>query len=156
LRFITDGGKRNEKLMPDTPQNLPPRLMAEFHIKSFAISEDRALVEQILIVGAERFDMLDASVTSRVPDTIRWYTKTIKGEFGAGARVAGDIIVVDLVDGRQPSPFYSELEAYFVAELQRAFGDRVSKAERSQRIPFHNSLPPSEAARDFMKKHMKV
>lgn len=142
--------------MPNAQQSLPLRLTAEFHIKSFAVAKDRARVEQILIAGAERFDMLDASVTSRVPDTIRWYTNTIKGEFGAGASVVGDIIIVDLVDGREPSPLYPELEAYFVAELQRAFVDRVSKAEGSQRIPFHNSLPASEAARDFMKKNMKV
>ncbi len=128
----------------------------EFHIRGFAGTEDWTLVEQILISAAERFGMLDTSVTSCVPNTIRCYSETAKGGFATGARIVGDIIIVDLSAGRKPSPLYPEVEAYFATELQRVFGDRVSKAEESQRIPPQHSLPFSDAARDFMRKHVKI
>jgi hypothetical protein len=124
----------------------------EFHIKSSSLAEDRAMVEQVLFAAAERFGMLDNSVTSRVPDTIRCYSESAKGGFATGGRVVGDIIIVDVVAGRVPSPRYPDIEAYFSDELRRFFGDRVRAATEPERIPPNNSLPISEASHEFVRK----
>lgn len=130
-------------------------MKVQFQIKSFGGADDRARVEQILISAADRFGMLDTSVTSRVPDTIRCYSETLKGGFATGARVVGDLVIVDLSAGRTPSPRYPEVEAYFTAELQRAFGDRGCAVTESQHIPPHHSLPVSDAAREFWRKQFE-
>jgi hypothetical protein len=131
-------------------------MRVEFHIKSLGGLEDRAPAEQILVSAAERFGMLDTSVTSRVPDTIRCYSETARGGFATGARVVGDLIIVDLVPGRTPSPRYPEVEAHFAAELHRVFGSRVSRVKEAERIPPQHSSPVSEASREFLKNHLNL
>jgi hypothetical protein len=137
------------------PMNPASATLTDFHIKASDCAEDRAKVEQVLVTAAERFGMLDTSVTSRVPDTIRCYAESAKGGFATRGRVVGDIIIVDVVAGRVPSPRYPEILAHFSSELQMVFGDRVCVATESEQIPLNNSLPVSEASLEFMRKHYK-
>lgn len=138
-----------------SPAKVERGMEIQFHIKESGGAQDRKLVEQLLASAATRFGMLDTSVTSRVPDTIGCYSESLKGGFAAGARVVGDVIIVDISAGRTPSPRYPEVEAYFITALTSAFGNRVCEAAESEHIPPQHSLPVSEAAREFWQRRFK-
>jgi hypothetical protein len=113
----------------------------QIHIKAAANAEDRGRVEQILVATAEKFSMVDNSVTSRVPDTIRCYCERVGYGFSNGARVVGEIIIVDFGPGRQPTPNYPAMEDFLVSELRRVFGERIYIAPQSEYIPTQKTLP---------------
>jgi hypothetical protein len=131
-------------------------MKTQFHINGIAREQDRTKVEQILIATAERFGMLDTTVTSRVPDTIRGYSESIRGGLFIGARIVGNIIIVDISEGKQKSLRYSDVEQSLAAGLQERFGNRVSGVDEREHIPPDHSLPvpASDAAKEFWRKHL--
>jgi hypothetical protein len=113
---------------------------------------DRALVEEFLVSAAIRFSMVETPVTARVPKTIRCYSERYGGGFAAGARVHGELVVVDLVPGQLPSARFAEVKAHFITELNRLFGDRSHVAAELELVKWQSTLPISEASREFHRK----
>ena len=128
-------------------------MKVQIHIKKAANAPDKATIEQILISVAERFTALDNTVTSRVPDTIICYTERFGGGFALGARVVGEIIVIEVFPGREPSPNFPSVEKQICSELRRCFGERMYFPKESEFIPPKSTLPESEASREFHRKH---
>lgn len=134
--------------------NMDSRHKVHVHIENAANAEDKGRVKHILATAAERFAMLDTTVTSRVPDTICGYSESYKGGFFIGARVVGDVIIVDLSIGRNESPpRYPEVERFVVSELLEVFGTRMCLAERDKFIEPQHTLPVSDAAKAFYQWH---
>ena len=132
--------------------SMESRHKAQVHIENAANAEDKERVKQILGAAAERFAMLDTTVTSRVPDTICGYSESFKGGF-IGARVVGDIIIVDLSISKNESPRYPEVELFVISELRQVFGTRSCVAERARFIEPQHTLPFSNAANAFYRQH---
>ena len=128
-------------------------MKTQIHIKEAANAPDKATIKQILVSAAERFTALDNTVTSRVPDTIICYTESFGVGFAFGARVVGEIIIVDLFPGREPSPNFPAVEKKISSELRRCFGERLYFPKQSEFIPLKSTLPESEASREFHRKH---
>jgi hypothetical protein len=127
----------------------------QLHIKVAVNAVNRARVEQILVAVAEKFAMLDTTVTSRVPDTIRCFSETFKGGFVVGARVAGEMIIVDLGAGRQNSPRYPAVEEHIFSELRHVFGERIHIATELEKVEPQHTLQESDASREFLVKHFR-
>ena len=125
----------------------------QIHLVRGANAEDMALVEQMLICGSNHFSMTDTTVTSRVMGTIRCYSERYGGGFAIGARVHQDLIIVDLVPGRKPSPRFPEVRDYFITEFPKSFGERYHLATEAEFIKWQSTLPPSEAALEFHRQH---
>jgi len=127
----------------------------QLHIKAAANVDDRARVEQILVSAAEKFAMLDTTVTSRVPNTIRCYSESGRRGFAIGARVVDKIVIVDLFD-RENSPRFPDVEEYIISELRRVFGERISVPKESEMVEPQQTLPVSEASREFTRQHYTI
>jgi hypothetical protein len=125
----------------------------QLHIQAASGTEDRAQVEQILASVAKEFGIVDTTVTSCVPDTIRCYSEHIGHGFAIGARVVGNLIIVDFNAGKEPSPGFPAFEKRVTSELRRIFDERVINPEASDYIPAKSTLPQSDAAREFIFKH---
>ena len=128
-------------------------MKTQIHIKEAANAPDKAIIEQILVSAAERFTALDNTVTSRVPDTIICYTESFGAGFALGARGVGEIIVIEVFPGREPSPNFPAVESQISSELRRCFGKRVFFPKEGQFIQLESTLPESESSRDFHRKH---
>jgi hypothetical protein len=124
-------------------------MTTQVHIKVTASTEDKALVEQILVSAAEEFSLLDTTVTSRVPNTIHCYSESYGAGFAIGARVVGGLIIMDLSAGKPVSPRYPAFAEHIISGLRRVFGERVHIPEPSEFIKIESNLPVSEALREF-------
>jgi hypothetical protein len=130
-------------------------MKSQLQIKAAANAGDRARLELILVSAAEKFAMLDTTITSRVPDTIRCYSETFKGGFAVGARVVGEVVIVDLSAGRQASPRFPAVEEHIISELRRVFDERIHVPKDSEIIEAQHTLPVSEASLEFTLKHFR-
>jgi hypothetical protein len=130
-------------------------MKAQLHIQGASGVEDKARVEQVLVATATEFGIFDTTVTSRVPDTIRCYSERIGHGFAIGARVVGDLIIVDFYAGKEPSPRFPAVEERLTSELRRIFGERIIIPKASDYIAAQSSLPESDAAREFHRKHFR-
>lgn len=130
-------------------------MRTQLHIPDASGVEDRAHVEQILVAAAKEFGIVDTTVTSRVPDTIRCYSERIGHGFAIGARVVGDLIIVDFYTGKQPSPRFPAVEERLTSELRLIFGERIIIPKTSDYIAAQSSLPESDAAREFHRNHFR-
>jgi len=130
-------------------------MRTQLHIQDASGVEDRARVEQILVAAASEFGIADTTVTSRVPDTIRCYSERVGSGFAIGARVVREIIIVDFYGGKEPSPRFPAVEERITSELLRIFGERIIIPKASEYIATQSTLPESEAAREFHRKHFR-
>ena len=130
-------------------------MRTQIHIRNSSSLEDRARVEQILVFAARKFGFADTSVTSRVPDTIRCYSERVGFGCAIGARVVGELVIVDFYDGKEPSPNFPAVEKHITDELHRNFGHRIYIPKVSEYIPTQHSLTESEAAREFNRRHFR-
>ena len=111
----------------EVPENsiTGPAPISHLRIQGAVNGRDQARVEQILISTAERFAMLETTVTSGVRGTIRCYSESPKGGFAAGARICAGDIVVDFFAGREPSLRFPAFVEHVCAELRRVFVERI-------------------------------
>jgi hypothetical protein len=130
-------------------------MRTQIHIQDASGVEDKARVEQILVSAASEFGIADTTVTSRVPETIRCYSERIGYGFAVGARVVREIIIVDFNTGKEPSPGFLAVEERITSELRRIFGERIIIPKASEYIAVQSSLPESDAAREFHRKHFR-
>lgn len=86
---------------------------------------------QILISTAQRFAMLETTVTLGVRGTIRSYVESPKGGFATGARIVAEDIYVDFFAGREPSPRFPAFVKQICAALRHAFRDRIHVLKQS-------------------------
>ncbi|HEY4285309.1 MAG TPA: hypothetical protein VGM62_19780 [Chthoniobacterales bacterium] len=123
----------------------------QFHICDAAQAQaaDKTKVAQILKLAADKFAMLDTTVTSRVVDTISCYSGDRNDQFASGARIVGDRIIVDLSDSKKGSNTFPVFNAHIASELDREFGDRVKLANDVSYIEARGTLPVSEAAKEY-------
>ena len=126
----------------------------QLHIRSGANLADRERIAQILAETADKFVMINTTVTSRVPETIGCYQESYQGGFVTGARVDGEMVIVDLGPGRVPSLRFPEVEAYLFTELRNAFGDRLRIANEAEFIKWQSILPESEAAKEYVRQRI--
>ena len=117
-----------------------------------ASGEDKNRVEKLLIATANKFNLVDTTVTSRVEHTIKCYSEKLGAGFGLGARMAGDLIIVDLNPvGRHTKNFSAVLE-FIKSELERMFGSRLRIATTDNYIKAEATLPVSPESREFHRK----
>jgi len=130
------------------------RTRTQIHIQDASSAEDRARIEQILVAAAGKFGMADTTVTSRVPDTIRCYAERVGFGFAIGGRVVGELAIVDFYSGKEATSVFPTIEAEITSEVQRTFGERVHIPTESEYIPAQSTLPESDEAREFNRKHL--
>jgi hypothetical protein len=129
---------------------------SQLHIKGAANKGDKARVERIFVSAAEQFVMLDTTVTSRVPDTIRCYSESEKGGFAVGARVVAQFVIIDFSPGRAASLRFLAIEEHISSELRRIFGERVVVPKEFEFIEPQHTLPFSDATREFARQRYRI
>jgi hypothetical protein len=87
--------------------------------------------------------MADTTVTSRVPQTIRCFSQKVGYGFAIGARVVGDLIIVDFRLGKEPSDHFEPIKARITSELERMFKERYYIPQPSEFIEPQHTLPVS-------------
>ena len=128
--------------MPPSPEK------HQLHVQ-IASGEDRNRIEKLLIATANKFALVDTTVTSRVEQTIKCYSEKLGAGFGLGARMAGDLIIVDFnAIGGHTKNFSAVLE-FIKSELERMFGSRLRMATADNYIKAENTLPVSPESREF-------
>jgi hypothetical protein len=111
--------------------------------------EDRQVVRKILDAAADKFELIDDTVTSLVPNTIRSLIEAIGAGFGLGARVVEPLILVDFYPRCGRTEKFNLVFDYIVSELQKVFSERLSFAKPQNYVKAESSLPLSEAGRKF-------
>ena len=130
-------------------------MRTQLHIQDASGVEDRTRVEQVLVAAATDFGIVDTTVTSRVPDTIRCYSERIGFGFAIGARVVSENIIVDFYTGKEPSLRFPAVEERITADLRRIFGERLIIPKVSEHIAALSTLPVSDVAREFHRKYFR-
>jgi hypothetical protein len=114
-------------------------MKTQFHIRLASGIDDQILVKQILLSAAEKFGVADNTVTSREPETICCLTERPGYGFGLGARVVGEMVIVDFNPHGETSPLFCAVEDFIKTESIRVFGERVYFPTSSEYISLRNS-----------------
>lgn len=130
-------------------------MRSQVHIKDFTGALDWEQVHRVLVSTAHRFGMADTSVTSRVPQTIFCCSQKVGYGFAIGGRVFGELIIVDFYPGKKPSEHFTPIVESITSELQRIFSERYHVPQQSEFISPQHTLPESEAAREFARRHFQ-
>jgi hypothetical protein len=94
---------------------------SQIEIESTNLDSDRAMVEEILLAAANKFNLYDNSHTSRVPNTIRSIVEGDGFGFGLGARVVQSSIFVDFLRSKNSSQKFNDVHAFILGELREVF-----------------------------------
>jgi hypothetical protein len=129
---------------------------SQVHIKNAAGALDWEQVERVVVSAATHFEMADTTVTSRVPHTIRCFSQRVGYGFAIGARIFGELIIVDFSPGKEPSEHFLPLTERITSELHRIFGERFHIPQPTEYIKPQSTLPVSDAAREFHRQHLKI
>lgn len=128
-----------EKQWIDTRPSLrQDKPMNQLHI--FIAEPDDAAREiaEILSLVAERFSLRDNTSASRVPNTICSYCQATYSGVGIGARLADQMVIIDLNPRDSEEQFFNEVYFFASQELFRTFPGRVRVALPSQFVEiFH-------------------
>jgi hypothetical protein len=111
--------------------------------------EDSKAVEKILGAAAEKFRLIDNTVTSLVPNTIQSLIEEMGAGFGLGARVVEPLILVEFNPRCGRTEKFNLVFDYIASELQKLFKGRLSFAKPNNYKKTESSLPLSEAGRKF-------
>jgi hypothetical protein len=111
--------------------------------------DDSNAVGKVLDAAAEKFELIDNTVTSLVPNTIQSLIEEMGAGFGLGARIAEPLILVDFNPRCGRTEKFNLVFDYIVSELQKLFKERLSFAKPHNYIKTESSLPLSEAEKNF-------
>ena len=100
----------------------------QIQIKSVDVLNDRRIVENALLTAAEKFRLLDNTVTSRVPNTIRSFVEKDGSRIGIGARIINDLIIVDFNSLGDPPQSFIDIYASIFAEMLPSFSGSIREA----------------------------
>jgi len=113
-----------------------PNKISQIQIETANLDESKSIVEKILLMALDKFNLYDNSHTSRVPDTIK---SIVEGEgigFGLGARVANNIIYVDFFPRKNNSSKFFEVHQFILSELREAFQLELKEIEEGNPVFF--------------------
>ena len=112
----------------------------QIQIKSSDVLNDQRIVENALLTAAEKFRLLDNTVTSRVPNTIRSFVEKDSGGIGIGARIVNDLIIVDFNSLGDPPQSFHDLYASIFTEMLPSFSGSIKETtdEESDYIKVYN------------------
>jgi hypothetical protein len=116
-------------------------------------SEDSQIVERILVAAAEKFGLVDNSVTSRVPNTIRSFVEGVGFGFGIGARNVESLILIDFNPRTTQSEKFNAVYNQIVSDLRESFAERFAFATPGNYIKSEGILSLSEAGEKFVKQN---
>lgn len=118
----------------------------QFHINNVQTG-DQECVADVFIQAQETFHLLDTKLISRSENIICSSAESRGFEFGLGAWLIGDRIVIGFNPGREATEQFHEVFAFVVSQLRGAFGDRFASATAENYVEVPNALPQSEGAR---------
>jgi|SRR5580692_3416406 hypothetical protein len=130
-------------------------MRSQVHIRNFTGALDWGQIEQVLVSAAAHFGMADTTITSRVPQTIRCFSQRVGYGFAIGARVFGNLVIVDFNPGKKPSEHFSPIVERITSELQRIFTERYYVPQQGEFIEPQHTLPVSDEAREFARRHFR-
>lgn len=125
------------------------RLQFQIRYKGTA---DEDIVSGVFLAAESRFGLADTKVTSRVENTIANCSEGPGLGFGLGACRFGDLILVDFNPREGCTEKFTAVFEFISGELGRHFGDRMVLADPKSFISVPNTLPFSEAAKEFHRK----
>jgi hypothetical protein len=100
----------------------------QIQIKSGDVLNDQRIVENALLTAVEKFSLLDNTVTSRVPNTIRSFVEKDGSRIGIGARIINDLIIVDFNSLGDQSQSFIDIYASILAEILPSFSGSIREA----------------------------
>ena len=118
----------------------------QFHINDVQTG-DQERVAEIFSQAEEMFHLLDTKLISRSEDVICSYAEGSGFEFGLGAWLIGDRIVVAFNPGKGATEKFHEVFAFVVTQLRGAFENRLASATPENYVEVPNTLPQTEGAR---------
>jgi hypothetical protein len=119
-------------------RNRPLLERRQFQIRYEPVTESREIVDKIFIAAAKKFKLFDNTVTSLAPNTIKSIVEKQWFGFGFGARVVGELIVIDFFPNKSPSTaLYSDISDYLREELINVFREQMREVYGTDVIPTH-------------------
>ena len=118
----------------------------QFHIDAVQ-PEDQERVAEIFKGAGEAFHLLDTKIISRSEDIICSYAESRAFDFGMGAWLFGDRIVIGFDPGKGATEKFHEVFALVVSQLRTTFGDRLTAATEESYVQVPNTLPQTDASR---------
>ncbi len=128
-----------KKLHTHQIQIIPESIKYTSSYTALIPAEDVDEVKRILELAANKFNLVDKTDISRVPDTIKYYIESDpKFPFAIGVRSINDRILIDF-NHFHPSdgviPAYWKTKTFIQRELQKSFGDNAHWADQDNFIP---------------------
>jgi hypothetical protein len=118
----------------------------QFHINAVQPG-DQERVAEIFKGAGEAFHLLDTKVISRSDDIICSYAENRAFDFGMGAWLMGDRIVIGFDPGKGATERFHEVFALVVMQLRTAFADRLASATVENYVDVPHTLPQTDGAR---------
>jgi hypothetical protein len=97
----------------------------QIQIEIANLSTDKTVVDQVLLMVLGKFDLYDNTDTSRVPDTIRSIVESKGFGFGLGARVKGDLILVDFNPRGRTASRFQEIYDFLLSKFSDVFSGKL-------------------------------
>jgi len=108
----------------------------QFEIELDASSEALVILRNVIIRLASKFNLIENTHQSRVPDTIISLAEEINFGFGCGARKVADLLVVDFLANKRPPIVYAPVLSCLFENLLIAFPNSITISNRNT-IPLH-------------------
>jgi hypothetical protein len=118
----------------------------QFHINDVQTG-DQECVAEIFSQAVEMFHLLDTKLISRSENIICSNAESRGFEFGLGAWLLADRIVIGFNPGKEATEQFHEVFAFVVSQLRGAFEHRFASATVENYVEVPNTLPQTEGAR---------
>jgi hypothetical protein len=104
----------------------------QIQVKSDDMVRAQMQVERILAAAARKFDLFDNTVTSAVPNTIKSLVEREHAGFGLGARIVGDLIIVDFNPRGDTSQKFRDIYHDIISKLAQMFPNRIKEVRENE------------------------